>query len=367
MNHATRTAPSDSLDASDPGLPTVEVASMTELGVSLIGEEHPADDLVDTAIRAEEAGFSFAMASDHVHPWTSTQGNAPFVWSTLGAIARETDSLTVGTGVTCPLYHIHPLNVAQAAATVATMMPGRFFLGVGTGENLNEHVLGDRWPPHDVRLERLEEAVEVIRLLWSGETVSHHGEHFTVENARLYTVPDEPIPLHVGASGSQAAAVAGRIGDGLINVAPTESTVERFRSGEREVNDDQPDGGGRWRDERSDPTAGERPTYGQVTVCWAETEQEGRETAHEQWPNTGLPGELNQVLPTPAHFEQATEMLDEEDVVEHIVCGSDPDEHIEMIERYADAGYENVSVHQIGAEQASMVEFYAEEVLPSFA
>jgi len=323
---------------------------MVDLGLSLISEEHGPNELIDAAARAEDAGFEFALVSDHFHPWLSEQGESPFVWSTLGGIARETSDLRVGTGVTCPLFRIHPANVAQAAATAATMHPGEFFLGVGTGENLNEHVLGDHFPPQDRRLARLEEAVEIIRGLWEGETYSHHGEFYTVENARLHTVPDDPPPIHVAAGGPQAADAASRIGDGLISTAPKGDLVERFSNG----------GDGKWNGTR------DRPAYGQVTVCWAPSEREARRTAHEQWRQTALPGELGQVLPTPAHFEQATEMIDVDDVASTVTCGPDPDDHIEMIDEYVEAGYDSVSVHQVGPDLGPAIEFYEESVLPSF-
>lgn len=175
------------------------------IGYALSSEEHAPADLVRNARLAEDHGFSFALVSDHFHPWIDRQGNSPFVWSVLGGIAQSTRSLMVGTGVTCPTIRIHPAIIAQAAATTAAMMPGRFFLGIGTGENLNEHVLGDAWPEWDVRAEMLEEAVEVIRALWSGEVTSHRGRHYTVQNARLYTLPDELPLIHVAASGPRMA------------------------------------------------------------------------------------------------------------------------------------------------------------------
>ena len=181
-----------------------------ELGYAISSEEHRPLDLVDNAVRAEEAGFGFALISDHFHPWTDRQGQSPFVWGVLGGIAAETERLVVGTGVTCPILRLHPAIVAQAAATAAAMLPGRFFLGVGTGENLNEHVLGQRWPATHVRREMLEEAIAVMRLLWEGRLESHRGRHFTVENARIYTLPDEPIDVLVAAGGVEAAELAGR-------------------------------------------------------------------------------------------------------------------------------------------------------------
>jgi coenzyme F420-dependent glucose-6-phosphate dehydrogenase len=202
---------------------------MVEIGYALSSEEHSPNDLVRYARRAEEAGFTFALISDHYHPWIDRQGHSSFVWNVIGAIAQATERLRLGTGVTCPTIRIHPAIVAQAAATSAVMMPGRFFLGVGSGENLNEHILGGYWPSAEVRLEMLEEAVEVIRLLWQGGSQSHRGRYFTVENARVYTLPDELPPLVVAASGQRAAELTGRIGDGLISTSPDSELPSSFR------------------------------------------------------------------------------------------------------------------------------------------
>src|SRR5690349_22926050 len=174
---------------------------MLEIGYSLSSEEHRPNDLVRAARRAEEVGFTFALISDHFHPWIDKQGQSPFVWSVLGGIAQATERLRLGTGVTCPILRYHPAILAQAAATVAAMMPGRFFLGVGTGENLNEHVLGQHWPPYTVPLEMLEEAIGVLRLLWQGGVQSHRGRYYTVENARIYTLPEQPVPIYVAGTG----------------------------------------------------------------------------------------------------------------------------------------------------------------------
>ncbi|MEA5410057.1 TIGR03557 family F420-dependent LLM class oxidoreductase [Haloarculaceae archaeon H-GB2-1] len=203
---------------------------MPELGYALSSEEHGPDDLVDYAVRAESVGFEHALLSDHYHPWVRRQGESPFVWSTLGGIARETESLQVGTGVTCPIKRLHPALVAQASATAASMFDDRFFLGVGTGENLNEHVVGGRWPPHPERLAMLEEAVGIIRDLWTGEERSHHGEYFDVENATLFTVPDETPPLYVAAGGrrrppSWTTSVTDSSGPRRTNRSSTRTTV----------------------------------------------------------------------------------------------------------------------------------------------
>src|SRR5581483_11208063 len=201
------------------------------IGYKLSSEEFEPRELVRQAARAEESGFGFAMISDHFHPWTDRQGQSPFVWATLGGIAQATERLTVSTGVTCPLLRIHPAIVAQAAATVAAMMPGRFGLGVGAGENLNEHVAGAKWPPTDVRHEMLKEAVTVIRRLWEGGLQDFRGRHYQVDNARLYTLPEAPPPILVAASGPKAAQLAGRIGDGLVTTEPDAGLVETFRRG----------------------------------------------------------------------------------------------------------------------------------------
>jgi coenzyme F420-dependent glucose-6-phosphate dehydrogenase len=238
---------------------------MAEFGYALSSEEHTPLDLVRNARLAEEAGFTFALISDHYHPWVDEQGHSPFVWSVIGGIAQATERLRLGTGVTCPTIRIHPAIIAQAAATSAAMMPGRFFLGVGTGENLNEHVLGDKWPVPDERLEMLEEAIDVIRQLWEGGYQTYRGAYYTVEQARLYTLPDEPPPIAVAAGKPLAADVAAHSGDGLISVSPDQELVEGYRE-----------------------AGGDGPVYGQVTCCWAATAEEGAETMHRVWPNAGI-------------------------------------------------------------------------------
>src|SRR3954449_8437096 len=202
-----------------------------ELGYAFSSEEHSPASLVGQARAAEEAGFGFGLISDHIHPWVDAQGHSAFVWSVIGAIAQTTDRFRIGTGVTCPTMRIHPAIIAHAAATCACLMPGRFFLGVGTGENLNEHVLGARWPAPDERLEMLEEAVEVIRLLWQGGEQTHRGRHYTVDHARIYDVPDEPPEIYVAAAQPLAAKLAGRVGDGLISVAPDDDVISAFEEG----------------------------------------------------------------------------------------------------------------------------------------
>jgi coenzyme F420-dependent glucose-6-phosphate dehydrogenase len=314
------------------------------IGYSLSTEEHAPGDLVRYARRAEETGFAYAMISDHFHPWIDAQGNSGFVWSILGAIAQATERLPVGTGVTCPTMRYHPALVAQAAATVAVLMPGRFTLGVGTGEYLNEHILGDRWPPYRMRAAMLEEAVELIRTLWRGEWVTHDGEHYLVENAKLYTLPEQPPPIVVAAGGPRAADLAGRIGDGLINYSPDAEVADGFRAA---------GGDG-------------KPRYVQLNVCWAEDEADARRTAHRICPNVALEGELGNQLPHPKHYEQAVSMVTEDDVAEVITCGPDPERHAEAIRRCLDAGYDHVHVYQVGPDQEGFFGFYEREILPRF-
>lgn len=313
-----------------------------EIGYNLSSEEHSPNDLVKNAQRAEETGFSFALISDHYHPWLDRQGQSPFVWSVIGAIAHTTQRLRLGTGVTCPTVRIHPAIIAQAAATAAAMMPGRFFLGVGSGENLNEHILGDPWPPAPIRLEMLEEGVEVMRMLWQGEEVSRYGTYYIVENARVYTLPEELPPIYVASAGQLSAQLAGRIGDGLISVAPIKEVLENFD-----------EGGGEG-----------KPRYGKVDVCWAPSEEQGRKMAYDQWANTGVKGQLNQELATPQLMEQAASMVTEEDVAKKVVCGPDAEKHLHEIRKYADMGYDHVYIHQIGPDQDGFFRFYEAEVLP---
>lgn len=315
---------------------------MVAIGYALSSEEHQPNDLVRHARMAEEAGFTFALISDHFHPWIEKQGHSPFVWGVIGGIAQATKTLQLGTGVTCPTVRIHPAIIAHAAATAAAMMPGRFFLGVGTGENLNEHVTGAVWPEWQIRGEMLEEAVAVMRALWEGEEQSHYGRHYTVTNAKLYTLPEEPVPVMVAASGPKAAEMAGRIGDGFIGTSPKRETVEGFE-----------EAGGKG-----------KPRYGQATVCWAADEATARKLAHETWPTGAMPGELNQELPSPKHFAQAAQMVTEEMVAESTVCGPDAKRHIEEIQKYIDAGYDHVYIHQIGPDQEGFIDFYQREVLP---
>jgi len=317
---------------------------MVTLGYALSSEEHSARELVGFAQRAEAAGFEYAMISDHYHPWIRAQGESPFVWSVLGGVAATTERLRVGTGVTCPIMRYHPAIVAQAAATVESMMPGRFMLGVGTGEALNEHIVGQHWPPWRERAAMLEEAVALIRELWTGKKVRHSSEHFTVENARVYSRPDTPPPIIVAGGAAHSADLAGKIGDGLINFAPEPSIVEQFESS-----------GGPG-----------KPKFIQYNVCYDESEEHARKIALEVCPTVALTGEVPQTLPEPEHFEQAVQLVTEEKIAEVIVCGPDPDRHAEGLQKCIDAGFDHVHVDQVGPNQEGFFRFYEREILPRF-
>ena len=317
---------------------------MPEIGYAISSEEHRPSDIVRHAVLAEAAGFPYALISDHFHPWVDAQGHAPFVWSVIGGIATATKRLRLGTGVTCPTVRTHPAIIAHAAATAGAMMPGRFFLGLGSGENLNEHILGDRWPAVAMRQAMLAEAVDIIRLLWQGDYQSHDGDYYEVENARIYDLPD-PLPeILLAAGGAEAAELAGEIGDGLIATSADRETLEAF---------DEAGGAG-------------KPKYGQLTVCYAEDEAEARKTALRIWPNAGIKGGASTELPLPLHFEQLAELVTEEQIAEHVVCGPDPERHLAKIREYADAGFTHIYLHQVGPDQAGFIRFCEREILPKF-
>jgi len=315
---------------------------MIDLGFTLSSEEFAPRDLVRIAVRAEEAGFGYALISDHFHPWSDAQGHSPFVWVVIGAVAQATSALRLGTGVTCPTMRMHPALVAQAAATAADTMPGRFFLGVGTGEALNEHIIGRHWPAYAVRLEMLKEAVGVIRKLWKGELASWYGKYFTVENARIYTLPDELPPLYVAAAGEESATAAGELGDGLISTTPEKDIVTQFEKS-----------GGKG-----------KPRYAQMTVCWASTEKKAKETAMKYWNTGGIAGPLKGELPLPSQMEAAAKLVKEDDLAKDVICGPDPQKHLTEIRKFADAGFDHVYIHQVGPQQEECIRFYQREIVP---
>jgi G6PDH family F420-dependent oxidoreductase len=318
---------------------------MTEFGFTLSAEEHSPPDLVRWAQQAEGGGFDFVSMSDHFHPWTSAQGHSPFVWSVLGAVSCATEHVRVGIGVSCPIMRVHPAVLAQATATLSLLLDGRFFWGVGTGEALNEHIVGEHWPPPETRLEMLEEAIGVVRELWTGETVDHRGRFYTVENARIFDAPRAPIPVIVSGFGRESAALAGRVGDGYWGTAPDKELLDTFMS-----------------------SGGHGPRYAQLTLCCADDEEAARKTVHEIWPTGGLSGQLSQDLPTWTHFEQATAPLTSEQVTASTPCGPDIlDELLATVNKYEAVGYDHLYFHQIGPDQDRFFRFWERELRPALA
>ena len=316
------------------------------IGYFLSCEEYSGTEVIEQAKQAEAAGFDCLWISDHFHPWNDEQGQSPLVWSVIGALSQVT-SLPITTAVTCPTIRIHPAIIAQAAATSATLCRGGFNLGIGSGEALNEHILGSRWPNTRERLNMLEESVELMRELWTGEFVDHHGAHYTVENARIYTLPAKPPPVYISGFGPRSAALAGRIGDGFITTKPDEDAIKTFR-----------DNGG----------VG-KPVQAGYKVCWSEDKALAVDTAHRIWANEGLPGELAQTLSSPRHFEQASELVTKDMIAESTTCGDDVDAHVEAFRPFAEAGFDDIHIGQIGAtragtEGAGFFDFYAGKVLP---
>jgi coenzyme F420-dependent glucose-6-phosphate dehydrogenase len=305
-----------------------------EIGYWLSSEEHSPSELVANAQRAEDAGFSYVLISDHFHPWVNAQGHSPFVWGVIGAIAQATDRIRLGTAVTCPLIRMHPVLVAQAAATSALLMDGRFFLGVGTGEALNEHVTGARWPRADERLDMLDEALEIITKLWRGDYETYRGNHYTVEQARVYDVPDTPPELIVAAAADQAAKLAAKWGDGLISTAPSGDVVEAYKQA----------GGG-------------EPIHGKVTGCFAASKEDAVRVALERQPNTAMGGTISQDLPLPRDFETVAELVRAEDLADAMSLGDDPGVWRDGIEQFDRLGFTHICLHDVSEDQTGFIEF----------
>lgn len=314
---------------------------MTKIGYFLSCEQFGPKELVDQAKRAENAGFDALWISDHFHPWNDEQGQSPFVWGVIGALSEAT-SLPVSTAVTCPTVRTHPAVIAHASATAAVQLDGRFVLGVGSGEALNEHILGDPWPSVGVRQEMLEEAVQVIRLLHRGDEVSHHGEHYTVQEARIYTRPEAPVPVYVSGFGPRGAELAGRIGDGYVLAMPEAELVKMFR-----------DSGG-----------GDKPVQAGTKVCWDEDADAALKTAHRLWGNEGLGGQTSQILPRPKDFAALMSLVPPETVAESVACGPDADRHVAQMRQYLDADIDEVYVQQIGPDMDGFFAAWEQGVLP---
>ena len=318
---------------------------MASFGYTMMCEQSRPDQLVRDLKLAEEAGFEFAVISDHYQPWLSEQGHSGYAWSILGAAAQATDRIGLMTYVTCPILRYHPAVVAQKAATVAILSGNRFRLGLGAGENLNEHVVGKRWPSVGERHEMLAEAVDIIVALLSGEqAVNYRGRHFNVESARLWDVPDERVPIGIACSGEDSCRLAGRKADMMIAVEPKEELGAMFEAA-----------GG----------AG-KPRVGQIALAYDADRAAAVARAHEQFRWFGFGWKVNADLPNPDAFEAAAAFVTPEQVAQQIACGPDVDEHVEKIRAYIDAGFTEIALLQIGAdEQEPFVRWAQRELLPT--
>ena len=324
---------------------------MTKIGYACMLEQFHPTDLLDWAERAEAAGFDAGFqVSEHFHPWTPQQGQSAFAWSFMGALGQRT-KLPFGTAVTCPGFRYHPAVIAHAAATLGAMYPGRFWLGLGAGEALNEHVIGGEWPEVGIRSAMMFEAIEVIKKLFSGEVVKHDGDYFTLNSARLYTRPEEKIPIYVATAGPVNAKRTGRHADGIITVGAADEKIamlwEKFREGATEAGKD----------------AGAMKTQLQVHVSWAPTQEEAGQNALREWPNGGMPFP-KQDIRHPEEFESMAKIVRIEDFANRMLIGADLEEHVEHIQGFVDMGFDEVYLHNVGRDQAAFIDAFGKEVLP---
>ncbi len=314
-----------------------------KIGYTMMCEQSGPKDLVRDLVLAEEAGFDYSVISDHYFPWLDEQGHAPYAWSVLGAAAQATSTIPLMTYVTCPIRRYHPVVVAQKAATVQLLSDGRFTLGLGAGENLNEHVVGGGWPSADTRHEMLVEAVQIIRHLFEGGYVRHHGRHFDFDSAKLWDLPEQAPPIGIAVSGDQSTSIAGKLADLVIAVEPKAELLAAFD-----------ENGGRG-----------KPSYGQMPLSFDQHEKAARRRAHEQFRWFAGGWKVNAELPGTAGFAAASQSITEEQVAEQIPCGSDVDLHLEAIAKFADAGFTHVALLQVGGEhQTDFISWAAEELLP---
>ncbi|MFF8288782.1 LLM class F420-dependent oxidoreductase [Streptomyces sp. NPDC016309] len=317
---------------------------MVQIGYTMMTEQAGPRALVEHVVQAEEAGFDFSVTSDHYFPWLRSQGHAPHAWTVLGAAAQATSRIPLMTYVTCPTFRYHPAVVAQKAATLQLLSEGRFRLGLGSGENLNEHVVGGGWPSVDVRHEMLEEAVGIIRALFEGGHVNHRGTHFDVESARLWDLPDEPPPIGLAVSGERSCELAGRLADLVIATEPKGDLLDAF---------DRHGGGG-------------KPRVGQLPVCYDPDKEAAVRRAHEQFRWFGLGWKVNSELPHPDSFDAATQFVKPEDVAGSIACGDDPEDFVAAVKPYADAGFTEIALVQIGGDsQPAFLDWSAKKLLPA--
>ncbi len=324
---------------------------MNTLGYAAMFEQFHPTDLLEYCQVAEANGFTSVMASDHFHPWTPQQGQSAFVWAWMGALGATT-SQRFGTGVTPPGYRYHPAIIAQAAATLEAMYPGRFWLGLGAGEALNEHIIGEYWPEAPARLERLQESIEVIQRLWSGKVVKYSGKHIKLESAKIYTMPPSPPPIYVATSGPIMSERTGRLCDGIITVGAAEEKIKllmgRFDKGAREAG--------------KDPSS--MPRLIQLHVSWAESQGEAEEQAVREWPNGGMPFPKGDIR-NPEDFEAMAKYVRLENFKGRVLMSADLQAHREHIQHYIDLGFTEIYVHNVGRNQVEFIEAYGRQVAPA--
>jgi G6PDH family F420-dependent oxidoreductase len=313
-----------------------------KFGYKLMTETHGPKELVRNARLAEEAGFDFVSISDHFHPWLESHGHSPFAWSVLGAIAAGTERVGISTGLTCPLVRYHPAIIAQAAATIAVMSDGRFTLALGAGERLNEHVVGHGWPPVQQRHEMLREATNIIQTLWNGELCYHEGEYYDVENARLYDLPREPIPIVIGAGGEQSAMLAGELGAGLMATEPKRELIDAWKSTGK----------------------GSGARYGEMALGFAKSDEEGLKLLHKYSRFGALGWDVLAELPSVKAFEEATEFVKPEDLKKEIPHGPAVEPYVATVKKWLDAGFDHIVLLSVGPDQESFMRFFAESLAP---
>jgi len=323
---------------------------MAHIGYAAMLEQFHPRDLIDFCAKAEAAGFSGVMAADHVQPWVPQQGQAAFVWSFMSTVAERTRG-DIGPGVTCPSFRSHPAIIAQAAATMTAIYPGRFWLGLGSGEALNEHLVAGYWPEVAERINRMFESIEIIRKLFSGKDVKHRGEYYKMETMRLWTMPEQPPPIYVATAGPVTAEKTGRFCDGIITVGAPEEKIgtvfERFEKGAREAG--------------KDPSR--MPKMLQLHLSWAPTDEEAMRNALTEWPNGGMKFPKADIR-SPFDFEQMAKIVRPEDFKGRMLISSDPDAHAREIQKFIDLGFDRVYLHNVGRNQLEWIDVFGKRVLP---
>ncbi len=324
---------------------------MAKIGYAAMLEQFHPTDLLDWCAQAEAAGFSAGfMVSEHFHPWTPQQGQSAFAWSFMGALGTRT-ALPFGTAVTCPGFRYHPAVIAHAAATLGAMFPGRFYLGLGAGEALNEHVVGGVWPEVGVRSAMMFESIEIINKLFTGNVVKHKGEFFTLESAKLYTRPEQPVPIYVATAGPVNAKRTGKFADGIITVGAADEKIAmlwaKYEEGAREAG--------------KDPSGS--PKLLQIHISWARTDEEARDQAVLEWPNGGM-AFPKQDIKNPEDFAAMAKLVGPDDFKNRVLMTSDLGAHRAHIQHYLDMGFDEVHLHNVGRNQAEFIEVFGKEVLP---